>query len=230
VQPDRGREIRPVALLPEAAESLSQRIESVEIAESRGRTMLRVAVGLLALGFLLAAGFGLRVQRQVAAASEHMAESERQAEAARSLAAREIAASRTEAERQMAEARDAARRTQLVSDVLVASDLVRYGLSAGETAPDARGLLLWSRSRGLVLSGSRVPAPPAGYAYQLWLMTSSGPVSAVLATPDPQGRFAVATDRVPSVPRPVIGVELTLEPGSGSSAPSGPAVLSYRAP
>lgn len=228
--PDRRRDARAVELVQESEESLSSRIESVERAEHKDRTAVRVALGLLVLAFLGALIFGVRVQRQVAAASERSAESARQAEEARSLAAREIAASRSAAERQVAEARDVARRSQLVSDVLVASDLVRYGLSAGETAPDARGLLLWSRTRGLVLSGSRVPVPPAGYTYQLWLMTSAGPVSAVLGTPDAQGRLAVSTDRIPVVPRPVIGVELTLEPGSGSPAPSGPAVLSYRAP
>jgi hypothetical protein len=227
--PDRRRESRAVELIPESGESLSSRIESVELAEHKDRSMLRLAVGLVVVALVLSAIFGIRVQRQVAAASEQTSEALRQAEAARALAAREIAASRLEADQRMAESQETARRSQIVSDVLVAPDLVRYGLSGGETTPDARGQLLWSRSRGIVISGSRVPAPPSGYTYQFWLFTGSGAISAALATPDTQGRISVATDLLPSVPRPVIGAALTLEPRGGSPAPSGAAVLSYRA-
>lgn len=226
----RGPERRAITLLPESAESLADRIESVERAEHRGRSTFWTAVGVLILLLAVTAWFGMRLQRQVAEAAAQISDAQRQAEAARTLATREIAASRSDAERQVAEARETARKAQIVSDVLVASDLVRYGLWGGETAPAPRGQLLWSRSRGFVVSGSGVPVPPPGSTYQLWLFTISGPVSAALATPDAQGRLTYATDLIPTVPRPVIGVKLTLEPTGGSPVPSGATVLSYTAP
>ena len=94
----------------------------------------------------------------------------------------------------------------------------------------ARGQVLWSRSRCVVFSGSWVPEAPSGSTYQLWLLTNSGAVSVGLAKPDSEGRVSLATDTVPSIPRPVVGVVLTLEPSSGVPAPSGAPVLSYRAP
>jgi len=205
-------------------------MDSVERAEHQGRSTLRIAVVLLVLGLAGFVIFGLYLQRQMAAASAQVSEAQRQAEAARTLAANEIAASRTSAERQVAESKETARRAQIMSDVLVAPDLVRYVLWGGEKAPEARGQLLWSRSRGLVISGSRLPPSPPGFVYQFWLFTNAGPVSGALATPDAQGRFSYVTDTLPTVPRPVTGAALTLEPGRGSATPSGAAVLFYRAP
>jgi hypothetical protein len=158
------------------------------------------------------------------------AAAELDAEVTRARAESQIEAGHKDAERQIAEARETARKAQLVSEVLAASDLVRFGLSGGEAAPAARGQLLWSRSRGVVFSASRVPEPPAGSAYQLWLLTNSGTVSVGMAKPDSEGRLSLASDSVPTVQRPVVGVALTLEPSGGVPAPSRAPVLSYRPP
>jgi hypothetical protein len=232
-----------VPLLPEAAASLADRIQTVEKAMSSGkenvrksleraererRSVWRIAAALVAIALVSAAAFALYMERRMSEASAQINAAQEEAAAARTQADKQIAASRSDAERQIAEARKTAMRAQIVSEVLVASDLVRYGLAGGEMAPAARGQLLWSRSRGLVLSGSRVPPPPVGSTYQLWLMTSTGPVSAAFAKPDPEGRISLATDAVPAVPRPVIGIALTVEPNSGSPMPTGGTALSYQ--
>ena len=237
------RSPKTITLLPQSAASLSERIESVEHAVASGNDMVRdtferaenkrrsawrTAVILLAIGLIVAAAFTIRMQRQMEAAAARISAAELDAQVARARAESQIEAGKKDAERQIAEARETARKAQVVSEVLASSDLVRYGLSGGEAAPMARGQLLWSRSRGVVFSASRMPQPPAGSTYQLWLLTNSGAVSVGLAKPDSEGRLSLASDTVPAVQRPVVGAALTLEPSGGVTAPSGAPVLSYR--
>ena len=198
---------------------------------NRGRRMVWIAaVVVLVVGLIISAAFALRLQRQFEAAAAKITEAEQRARSTRTAADRQIAESQQEAERRIVEANETALRAQMVSEVLAAPDLVRYGLSGGDSAPTARGQLLWSRSRGIVLSASRVPKAPSGSTYQLWLLTPSGATHAASTDADVEGRLSLATDKVPSVPRPVIGVALTMEPTSGGPVPSGPTVLSYLAP
>ena len=103
--------------------------------------------------------------------------------------------------------------------VLAAPDLVRYGLTSVDSAP-VTAQLLWSRSRGLALSAARLPPLPPDSAYQVWLLTGVESVSAGLLVPDDAGRATIVTDSPPSVPRPVVGVSITVEPAGGSAAPS----------
>ena len=135
---------------------------------------------------------------------------------------------RKAAENEIALARLAAARAQIVSDVLTAPDLVRYGLVAGEAAPRASGQALWSRSRGLVFTATRVPTAPSGSTYQLWLLTPGDPVNAGIMTPDEAGRISMATDQPPEVPRQVVGFLLSTEPQSGSTTPTGVRALGPR--
>jgi len=85
--------------------------------------------------------------------------------------------------------------------------------------------LLWSRSRGMVFSASRLPQPPQGSIYQIWLLTAGAPISLGTAAPDASGRVTLATDSPPEAPRPIVGVRVTLEPAAGVAEPSGPTVL-----
>jgi hypothetical protein len=243
-QPDL-RSLKTITLLPQSAASLSQRIESVEHevatgkdivretferADQKRRSTWRAGVILLAIGLIVAVAFTVRLQRQIDAAAARSNAAELEVEVTRARAESQIEAAHKDAERQIAQAKETALRAQVVSEVLAASDLVRYGLAGGETAQMARGQVLWSRSRGVVFSGSRVPEAPSGFTYQLWLLTNSGAVSVGLAKPDSEGRVSLATDTVPVIPRPVVGVALTLEPSGGVPAPSGASVLNYRAP
>jgi hypothetical protein len=226
-------------------ESLPRRIDSVQHAvpsdeptigempdrAKHGRSAVWIAaVVVLIVGLIISAAFALRLEREFEEASAKITQAEEQSQSTRAIANQQIAASQREAERRIAEANETALRAQMVSEVLAAPDLVRYGLLGGDSAPTARGQLLWSRSRGIVLSASRVPKAPSGSTYQLWLLTPSGATHAGSTDADAEGRLSLATDKVPSVPRPVIGVALTMETATGGTEPSGPTVLHYRAP
>ena len=186
------------------------------------------AVAVLGATLFIAVFYLLRLQEQNQAAAIKIDQVEQQAQSTRAAAEKQIAASQQEAERRISEARDAAVKAQMVSEVLAAPDLVRYSLSGGDAAPDARGQLLWSRSRGIVLSASRIPKPPSGVSYELWLLTPAGATHAGSPDADAEGRLSFTTGKVDAVPRPIIGVALTTESSKTGDAPSGPTVLIYR--
>jgi hypothetical protein len=241
--PSHARGEDTITLLPESVESSARRGNSVERtvradgetvagipdrAEHR-RTLVWVAAAVVVIvGVIISSVIALRLRREFEVAAAKITQAEQQTQSTRAIAEQRIAASRQEAERRIIEANDAALKAQMVSEVLASPDLVRYGLSGGETAPMARGQLLWSRSRGIVLSASRVPMAPPGSTYHLWLLTSSGATHVGSTDADTEGRLSLATDKVPSVPRPVAGAMLTMESTSAGPQPSGPTVLSYR--
>src|SRR5207237_2193458 len=103
-----------------------------------------------------------QAQRRAGMTTTRLAEAERQTQLAAQTASQQIAMTREAAARQVSEARDAALKAQTISDVLAAPDLVRYNLSGGEGAIRFSAQVLWSRSRGLVFSGSRLPPAAAG--------------------------------------------------------------------
>jgi Anti-sigma-K factor rskA, C-terminal len=233
--------------LPEAAAALAERVESLEHAvdvgreevaavsgrSERQRQMWSVAFAILALAVVGASALALGLQRRVDArlteAAAKVTAAQQQAEAAAQLANQKVADTRENADRKIAEAEQTARNAQTVSDVLAAPDLVRFNVTSGATTPRAYAQMLWSRSRGLVFSGSRVPPAPAGTTYQAWLLTATEPVSAGLFVPDQAGRVMMVIQDPPRVPRSVTGVAVTLEPTGGRPAPSGPTLLA-RAP
>lgn len=219
--------------------NLSERINALERAVTDGKTELletaerrerttrawQWAAVVLAVGAVLAAGFAWQSQRQAQLASSRIGEVERQSQRVRDAADQQIAASRETAAREMAQARETAARAETIAGVLAAPDLVRYNLVGQPPGPFRSGQMLWSRSRGLVFSGSRLPAPPPNSTYQLWLLTSGEPVSAATFLPDPAGRVTIALDTAPSVPRPVLSASVTIEPSGGSASPSGDILL-----
>jgi anti-sigma-K factor RskA len=80
---------------------------------------------------------------------------------------------------------------------------------------------LWSRTRGVVLSGSRLPSAGAEKTYQLWLVTSAQSVSAGVFEPDATGRATLVVDPAPKVAGAVVGAAITIEPAGGRATPSG---------
>jgi anti-sigma-K factor RskA len=222
-------------LLSERLDSLERSLEDerAAIKEAAAKTdrasrTWQVAVALLALGFVAAGGFAWWLQRQANAAAARAAAAERQSQLATDAANQRIEIARTDAARQISQARESAVRAQVVSDILAAPDLVRVLLSGGdETRGKFAGQLLWSRSRGLVFSSSRLP-PPTGGTYQLWLTTTVESVSVRVFEPDATGSVTIATDNPPRPPG-VTGALVTLEPAGGSASPIGPKILA-RAP
>jgi Anti-sigma-K factor rskA len=223
---------------------LASRIESLELALTAGkkefaqaadrrerqRRPWSLALGVLALGVIaigaLAVWLNQRIDIRLNEAAARVTSAQRQAEAATELANRRVASAQENAERKIAESQQTASRARIVSDVLAAPDLIRFNLVGADRAPLSSAQLLWSQSRGVVFSGSRVPAAPAGTTNQLWLLTSAQPVSAGLFVPDSKGRVTLVTDDLPNVPRPVIGAAVTLEPAGGRPQRSAATVLS----
>ena len=143
-------------------------------------------------------------------------------------AAREFDAYRDQATRQLAEFRDRAAKAQTIADVLAAPDLLQFNLTGRGALNGATAQVRWSRSRGFVFSGSRIPAPPPNTTYQVWLLTRLGAVSADTFAPDATG--AVTNAKPPlQLSRMVTGAMVTLEPAAGSTTPTGDLVMA-RAP
>lgn len=213
------------------AEPQTSATESTDTSAPWWRTDGRwvAAIVGMTISIAVAIAFAISFYRQAGSAAAHASDAQQQAERVANVADRQIAAARADAAQQIAQARDTFAKAQVTSDVLAASDLLRFNVVGG--TPDARfsGQLLWSRSRGVVFTASRMPPPSAGNTYQIWLRTTAEPVSLGTFTPDASGRVTVATDTAPAVPRPVTGVTVTLEPAPGQPAPSGPVVLA-RAP
>jgi len=104
--------------------------------------------------------------------------------------------------------------------ILAAPDAVRVDLAGQPAAPTASARAFWSRSRGLVITGTNLPQLPSGRSYQLWVVTAQAPISAGLLTPDAQGRVS-GTFATPSDIPPPVAMAVTIEPAGGVPAPTG---------
>ena len=178
------------------------------------------AVVLLAVGVLAAAIFGWRMNSQIKAADERLRVSDLKVQALLQESVRESEEIRDAARKQTDTAREMANRAQRVAEVLAAGDLIRFPLAG---ADGASGQALFSRSRGLVVSGSRLP--PASGVLQGWLLTRTDAVNVGRLDAQPDGT-ATLVQPVPTIPRAVVGVMVTVEAASGAEVPRGPAVLS----
>jgi hypothetical protein len=106
-----------------------------------------------------------------------------------------------------------------VADVLVASDVRSVDLvGPGEVAPGANGRAFVSPERGVVLTANGLPQIPADHVFQLWFVTSKGPVSAGLFRPDASGRAAASSNDRPGAPFTLLAV--TLERAGGVAQPT----------
>jgi anti-sigma-K factor RskA len=126
-------------------------------------------------------------------------------------------------QRQIADARRATADAQLqVAAVLGAPDVARIDLKGQSAAPQAAGRAFWSRSRGLVVAASNLPAPPPGRTYQLWILTARTPPisNRWLLSPNAEGRVSAVFNTAPDLPAPV-AMAVTIEPDGGAAAPTG---------
>lgn len=210
-------------------QALTERIESLELAALVGREewqraihryeqphgSLYLAVLGLAVAWLAALVLGLswsrRFDARLADAGDRLVATERQVSSIGQSAQQHIASAQQTTVEQVTESQQAAQRARAVSEVLAASDLVQVHLRGGLRVPRAEAQLLWSPSRGLVLSGSGMPIPTDGRQHQLWLLTSGRPVPVTSFSPDAQGRVSWVGDQVPGVPGLVTGAAVTSE-------------------
>lgn len=217
---------------PESATAPAARVDSLERAiESAGDAAVPArytwwqpwyVVIVLVIALAGAAVFGVWLQRRIDA---RLNEAALLVSAAKRERDTTIATAREEAARQVAEARQTAAQAQIVGNVLAAPDLVRYWLTGPGTDSRAFAQVLFSRSRGMVFSASRLEPAGAGKTYQLWLLTRDGPVSAGLMTPDSAGRVTLVADVPLTVSGRLTGAMVTMEPAGGGSEPSGEQAL-----
>ena len=178
------------------------------------------AVVVLGIAVVLAGIFGWQMQRQIKAADESQQINALRMQDALKESARQSEELRRAAEKETATAREMASRAQRIGDVLSAPDLIRFTLSG---ADGASGQALFSRSRGVVVSGSRLPLAANGLL-RAWLLTATVPVKLGALVADPDGTVTLA-QAVPAIPRRVVGVMVTDEPVDSGETPSGAAVL-----
>src|SRR5215510_7089130 len=184
-----------------------------------------VAGGLIAVAALLLVFGGVRwIEGRLNDATARLSSAEQQVTITTQLANQEVAAARQNADRQIAEARQVAQRAETVGSILTAPDLIRFNLASTSEDGSSAQLLL-SRTRGLVLSGNRLPAAPPETTYQLWLVTSTQSVGAGVFVPDATGRATLVVDAPPKVIGPVVGAAVTVEPQGGRVVPSGRTLL-----
>ena len=122
-------------------------------------------------------------------------------------------------ERQFADARRILAEAQSRIAVLAAPDVTRVDLMGQAPAPSAAARVFWSRSRGLVFTGSNLPAVPPDRVYQLWFIAGQTPVSAGLITPEAGGQLDAVLDVPLGIPVPAV-MAVTVEPAGGVPAPT----------
>jgi hypothetical protein len=210
--------VRTLLQLPAATEATEHR------SEQPIPWRWRVAVVGLGVAVVAAVGFGWHLQNQVQVAAGRAQEAEIQSQKAAADATRQATEAREEAAREITSAREMANRAERIGNVLAAPDLIRYTLSGGTGAPAASGQALWSRTRGFVFSGSRIPPPPPNGAHQVWLLTRLAPLKAATFVPQPDGTVTLVEQGL-NVPRAVVGVMVTAEGTDGSDTPSGEPIL-----
>lgn len=112
--------------------------------------------------------------------------------------------------------------------VLRASDLITYDLTAHEPARGAHARAYVSHKDGMVFTAEGLPALPAGKVYQLWVIVNAKPVSVGVFAPDATGRVHAVMD-TPPIPVMPGTVAVTLEPTGGLPQPSGAIYLAGNA-
>jgi anti-sigma-K factor RskA len=96
--------------------------------------------------------------------------------------------------------------------------------AAGTRRPVAR--VFWDpASNGWTMFAHDLPAPRAGRAYQLWLVTASEKVSAGTFTPRADGAAFVHAEHA-LAPDALRAIAVTDEPAGGVPQPTGPVVAS----
>ncbi len=110
--------------------------------------------------------------------------------------------------------------TDLALSILTAGDMREIPMTGSDNAASTAARAFMSPTRGLLLVADRMPPPPEGRVYQVWIIQDKVPASAGLL-PAPGGRGML----IVTPPRPdasgSITVAITDEPAGGLPAPSG---------
>ena len=112
------------------------------------------------------------------------------------------------------------------ASILADPNLKVVRLRGTASGSDIEGHVLLSSGSQVLFYGSRLPALPAGRAYQLWLIRGSAPaiVSAGVFQPNAQRRATVRFDSA-TLTSGVTAIAVTDEPEAGSLTPTGHKLL-----
>jgi anti-sigma-K factor RskA len=194
-------------------------LDSPDVPVWRRTPVIAAAVMAVILG-----GFGVYLETELQTglkdAAARAEAAERGATEARAQAQREIGAAQRSAEAKLEAARQVAQSAQTLATITAATDLKRFDLAARD--PGVTAQVLFSRSTGVALSATRLPAAPPGQTWQLWLVSPGRATSVGTVTADAD-RTSAVFESPANLPRAVIRAMLTLEPAGGSSQPTGSA-------
>jgi hypothetical protein len=122
--------------------------------------------------------------------------------------------------------------TQINSVLASPNQYEVLSLRATEDAPAtmaaSSATVYWNKQDQKWVVTADLPRPPEGKAYQLWFVTSGGPVSAGLIKPDETGHGFVVVN-VPPDAEKIVAAAITLEPQNGSPQPTTPVIAAGKA-
>ena len=130
----------------------------------------------------------------------------------------ELAEARIEIERSGA----AAAAMRQAFDLIQAPETREVSFGQGQPAPP-RGRVFFHPS-GVLLIASRLPAPPPGKTYEMWMIRGGKPAPAGLFSSDLQGN-AIHLYRPPAAPTESDVVAVTLEAAGGVAAPTSTPII-----
>jgi hypothetical protein len=185
----------------------------------------RPPVVAAAIVALLLGAFGVYLQWQVQAglrdAAARAEAAERGASEARAEARQELTALQRVADQRLEVAQQAAHSAQTLAAIAAAADLRRFDLASRDR--DVTAQALYSQTQGIAFTATDLPPPPAGKAYQLWLIAPDRATSVGLIHLG--GRASLTFETPASLPRPVVRALITVEPAAGSTSPTTAAYL-----
>jgi len=183
---------------------------------------------LIATLFILTALFGYtywRLARELRNATTRVVAAESQVAELREQAERQTRGTDEAFQRLASEAATSAARAERIAGILASADVREFTLIGQKQAPAASGRALWSRTSGVVLMASHVPAAPPTEVYQFLIDTTIGAVSVGFVAPDDQGRVSAAFDTPTTGQGTAVGFLVTLERAGGGSKPGDAVVL-----
>jgi anti-sigma-K factor RskA len=123
--------------------------------------------------------------------------------------------------------REALARQQAALEVLNSPDMKRMELTGTQEAKTARATFVYDGVTGRAMIMTKgLPMAPSGMAYEVWFIPKGkAPMPGKTFTVD-AGGHAMMPDQIPPEARDNMIIAITLEPQSGSAAPTGPIYLS----
>jgi anti-sigma-K factor RskA len=134
----------------------------------------------------------------------------------------QLTAAREDARYELAREREARQRDEEVLAVLTSRDAKMIQLAGTQTAKDASAMFVFDQKSGrAVLMTKGLPAAAADKAYEVWFIPKGrAPMPGKVFSVDSSGH-AMLMDQMPAEAMNNAVIAITIEPKSGSSAPTG---------